>query len=687
MANTVIGASVEIEYRSVGNMRKALKEANEELIAMKDQFGDTSKEAIAAAKKVAELKDKIDDARETADLFDPGKKFQAFVTLGSQIAAGFSAVQGAMALVGSESEDLQKALLKVQGAMALAQGLSELKDFGKSWQQLNVFIQSSSVLIKANAAANSLAAGAMRMFGVAVNTTSTSFKVLKGAIVSTGIGALVVLLGEAVSALMNFADSTDEAAAADEKLKKSEERLAQAIEIKNKAINGTIDALNNVTQLNILRARLGGASEDKLTDIERKGIEERIKIRKAELDKSSTDQAGYFEMLKKYGDDINELEKFNLNAQIKQRDDANKKSQASNNEALQKRREAEEKRKQIIEQANEAEKQANIDLIKFNLSARENELFDLKLNYEKQKKLIEDGGKSSASLTELYNKQKDAINKKYAEEQRKREIEFLNEYNKIIEDIRLAGITDVREKEQDQLKISYEEQRATILENEELTEIQKAKLLLALTEKYEVDVLNLKNKYREEDLTKQKEYNEKLVDADNQLYAAKWEAANAAFGLLSSLAGNNEKLQNAIFAVEKAVSIAKIIIDTQKEIAGYYAANSAIPGVGVAIATKLALAAKIRAGASIAAIVATTIGKYKKGGGTQPTTPTPNTTPGMQSTAPLTPALSPAVQGQMLNSDAINNLGNTALRAYVMNSDIQNNDQRNAYLQRNARIG
>jgi len=55
--------------------------------------------------------------------------------------------------------------------------------------------------------------------------------------------------------------------------------------------------------------------------------------------------------------------------------------------------------------------------------------------------------------------------------------------------------------------------------------------------------------------------------------------------------------------------------------------------------------------------------------------------------APMTPALSAAVQGQALNAEAINNLSNQAVRAYVMNSDIQNNNQRNAYLQRNARLG
>jgi hypothetical protein len=55
--------------------------------------------------------------------------------------------------------------------------------------------------------------------------------------------------------------------------------------------------------------------------------------------------------------------------------------------------------------------------------------------------------------------------------------------------------------------------------------------------------------------------------------------------------------------------------------------------------------------------------------------------------APMQASISPALQGQVLNAEAINNLGNNAMRAYVLNSDIQNNQQRNAYLQRNARIG
>ena len=117
--------------QTVGNIKKELKEANLELIAAQKNFGEYSAEAINAAKKVAQLKDSIQEARETADLFDPGKKFQALTGALNAAAGGFAAVQGAQALLGAESEDLQKTLAKVHGALALSQGLSAITDSAK----------------------------------------------------------------------------------------------------------------------------------------------------------------------------------------------------------------------------------------------------------------------------------------------------------------------------------------------------------------------------------------------------------------------------------------------------------------------------------------------------------------------------------------------------------------------------
>jgi hypothetical protein len=57
------------------------------------------------------------------DAFNPDAKFKALSASLNGVAGGFSAVTGAMGLLGAESEDVQRLMLKVQSAMALSQGL------------------------------------------------------------------------------------------------------------------------------------------------------------------------------------------------------------------------------------------------------------------------------------------------------------------------------------------------------------------------------------------------------------------------------------------------------------------------------------------------------------------------------------------------------------------------------------
>lgn len=173
---------------SVDNFKLALREANAELLQMRQNFGDTSQEAVDAAKKVAGLKDAIGDAKDMANAFKPGGGFQAVAQAGQVAASGFAAAQGAMALFGAESENVQAALLKVQSAMALADGLGALADAGDAFKNLKT---------------------------VAVN----AFNSIKAAITSTGIGALVVGLGLLIAYWDDIADAvsgaTDETRAYD----------------------------------------------------------------------------------------------------------------------------------------------------------------------------------------------------------------------------------------------------------------------------------------------------------------------------------------------------------------------------------------------------------------------------------------------------------------------------------------
>jgi len=172
MAKQVVAFEITTDSKqaeaSVGSFKKQLKEANNELLNMSSKFGEASNEAINAAKKVASLKDAIGDAKALADTFNPDKKFVALGGALQGATAGFSALQGAMGLFGSENKDLEKTLLKVQSAMALQQGISGIAGAMDSFKLLGNEVKGNVV---------------------------KAFSTLKGAIIGTGIGLLVVALG------------------------------------------------------------------------------------------------------------------------------------------------------------------------------------------------------------------------------------------------------------------------------------------------------------------------------------------------------------------------------------------------------------------------------------------------------------------------------------------------------------
>ena len=153
---------------SVGSLKKQLREATAEVAILSDKFGATSKEAIEAAKRAAELRDRIGDARALTEAFNPDQKFRALTGALQGVAGGFAAEQGAIGLFGSESKELEKQLLKVQSALAFSQGLEQLGNSIDSFKNLG---------------------------GVIKDRVVTAFSTLRGAIIATGVGALAVALG------------------------------------------------------------------------------------------------------------------------------------------------------------------------------------------------------------------------------------------------------------------------------------------------------------------------------------------------------------------------------------------------------------------------------------------------------------------------------------------------------------
>lgn len=81
--------------------------------------------------------------REMNESIEPTKQgFEGLGNLASGLASGFAAVQGAAALLGVENGNLEKTFIKLQAAMALAQGVSGLKGVVEGFGKLKVVLGS-----------------------------------------------------------------------------------------------------------------------------------------------------------------------------------------------------------------------------------------------------------------------------------------------------------------------------------------------------------------------------------------------------------------------------------------------------------------------------------------------------------------------------------------------------------------
>ena len=135
---------IELDLQTnLGSLKSQLKQAQADVQSLSDKFGATSQAAAEAAKKAADLKDRIQDAKALTDAFNPDAKFTSLTRSIGGALDGFQAFEGALGLIGVESEDLQKTLLKVQSAMAFSQGIQGALEAKDSFIQLGSVVKNT----------------------------------------------------------------------------------------------------------------------------------------------------------------------------------------------------------------------------------------------------------------------------------------------------------------------------------------------------------------------------------------------------------------------------------------------------------------------------------------------------------------------------------------------------------------
>lgn len=177
-----------------GSTTTALKAMEKELATMSALGQRNTAQFKELANATAELKDNIGDTRsEIKKMASDTRVFDTMVQGARGITAAFSVATGVTAVFGKESEDLQKAILKVQGAMAALQGVQELA---------NIATEKGGIATKA--------------YGVALQVVDKISKVTGLSMAASwalATGGITILIGVVTSLYWWYVKTNDEAEA------------------------------------------------------------------------------------------------------------------------------------------------------------------------------------------------------------------------------------------------------------------------------------------------------------------------------------------------------------------------------------------------------------------------------------------------------------------------------------------
>jgi hypothetical protein len=588
------GDSVGKAAEATKNLKTQLRELQNDL-----QSGKlTGKAFDEATQRAAKMKDQIIDVNNRLKILatdGPDLVLKGFGDMATGIVGGFAAAQGAMALFGSENEDLQKTLVKLQGATALLNGL----------QQVNATLQGdSAAMVTLNTAKTKILTFVQGRYAAVVGTTTGAMKLLRLAgaaipitLLITGLGILIAnfdkikkvvldfipglshlgeLFTKVKNAVMDFVGISSEA-------ERQEETAAKQRVVRSQQLKDEIELME-----------ANGASARELYLAKRKLLFNDLETLKIAAFKKGATQ----DEIKPNNEMVQAIRVLDAEETTRIKEGATK----ANEEAAKKRKDAHDKKvEQDKKNAEELQKildEATIIKNEKDLTEQEKEIAALGRTYKAKLHLAKDDDKAQKLIIAASLIERQAIIDKYAKTEEEKKKEADKKIADLIEQRRVDDLS-VRDKELNDITDKY------------LKEAELAKGQATLLAEIETD----KNKALAD---KKLEFAKQDAEAQKQIDTLRLESmvatASAASQLLNQVAGKNKALAISALAIEKGAAIASVIINAGKELSANAAASALNPlnavtggAAGAAQLLKMNALTKIRTGINIASIAATGI--------------------------------------------------------------------------------
>ena len=226
-------AAISTKNPTAGTVRQLTNLAMEAR-ALGPEFQNVANDIIRQAGKI---KDSIGDARAEVSYFaSDTRRLDAAIGTVQAVAGAYSVVEGATALLGVESENLQKTMVKLQAVMAVVTGLQEIQTLlqEESAAMQGLLALRTTVLTAAQtayASAVGTATGVQRAFNLAMAAAPW-------ALAATALAAIVIAVG-------NYQERIKKAAEQQKLFNEINSETQKNFEEEVKSVSGLLAVVNN----------------------------------------------------------------------------------------------------------------------------------------------------------------------------------------------------------------------------------------------------------------------------------------------------------------------------------------------------------------------------------------------------------------------------------------------------------